>query len=526
MRLTCGRLLLLLFVTLVFILPVQGQSLSETSPGWEGQKERELTFFGYFITRSERTNVFPSNDLMGGQTVGRLFGTNSTTTLSEGRASFVEQRLIPFFIYQPRVLNGRALLRAAFELDWTWGDQAYLAAGNFGGAISGSGVNLQTRNLEIELRLTSSWYLNIGLMRLYDTPRDLYRTMFSTLSLTGGRLAFWGTDATGATLNGVFGPTRYKLGVYTLYENRVQEDDDVSLLELAIDRHLLGTLHVGGSVRYLRDRANGRGGFGLGQGLNSNLNAYNGVYRFPFGATPYRAGIYWIGLESSANPELRSGRFGFSGFAVANLGEVQTQVGEDEALYEDTVAIRSIALNGRVGFRHGITPQDRITLEGIYTPGNTDGIEDGRFTSVLTGNYWGAPAAVYTSHELYLLMPHLYVVNRFTGAVADISNLGYGLSAAIATASKDLIPNRLRCKVGLGAGLSNVIPEGGGRFIGYEVNGMVEYQLRAFLQVGLHAARLDLGDFYDSALVNGDLAEGARPADPWTVFVALTWLMF
>ena len=90
-----------------------------------------------------------------------------------------------------------ARLRASFELNWTWGDTSYSVGGNFGGALSGRSVNLETQNVEVEIDLPHRWHVNIGLQRLWDNIRDPYRTFFSTVSLTGERLAFWGTDAVG-----------------------------------------------------------------------------------------------------------------------------------------------------------------------------------------------------------------------------------------------------------------------------------------------------------------------------------------
>ena len=85
--------------------------------------------------RGEVTNVAPENDLLQGRRVGRLFGPN--TTRPGGTSWFVEQRLIPFFVFEPKILDRMARLRASFELNWTWGDATYSVGGNFGGALNG-----------------------------------------------------------------------------------------------------------------------------------------------------------------------------------------------------------------------------------------------------------------------------------------------------------------------------------------------------------------------------------------------------
>lgn len=482
----------------------------------------QLRFLAFFLSRAEMSNIAPENDLLQGQTIGRLFGPNSTKSWDK-LSVYAEQRLIPFVIFEPRILNQKARLRAAFDLKWTWGDLNYGVGGNFGGAINAHQVNIQTTNLEVEINLPwPTWYVNVGLQRLYDNPRDLYRTLFGPLSLTGERLAFWGADAVGVSVIGTGLGNMYKFGVYDLYENTIGNDDNVILTEALIDRWLGRTLHVGGSVRWLRDTSSGAGGISvLSQGPGSKLADYNGAFRFPLGGQAYSADVVWVGLDASYNPELAAGRFGASAFVVGNFGAVRT--GADKASLNDTITIAGLTASARAGYRYGVTRNDAIVGEVLFTSGDTDGIADKQYNGVITGNTWGSPGAAFTSHGAYLLLPHLTVVNRFYAAVSDISNMGFGLTAGTLNASYDLIRNNLTLKVGGAVGYSNVAPMNGGHFIGVEANGSVVWRLGVFLSLELHAAYLKLGDFYDSAVV---VKDGVRPRDPWTSFVALRWLMF
>ncbi|HEX9104107.1 MAG TPA: hypothetical protein VF997_17970, partial [Polyangia bacterium] len=100
-------------------------SLARTTPEQlRNGDDSQLRFLAYFITRGEVTNVSPTNDLLQGRVVGRLFGPNTTTT-SQGTSWLVEQRLIPFIVFEPKILDKMARLRASFELNWTWGDTSY-----------------------------------------------------------------------------------------------------------------------------------------------------------------------------------------------------------------------------------------------------------------------------------------------------------------------------------------------------------------------------------------------------------------
>jgi hypothetical protein len=499
-------------------------SLGRTTPEQvENGEESQFKFLAYFFTRAELTNIAPTNDLLQGRVVGRLFGTNTTNT-AQGKSWLVEQRLIPFFIFEPKILDHLARLRASFEINWTWGDASYGVGANFGGGFSGRQINLETQNVEVEFSLGPRWQLDIGLQRLWDNVRNPYLTFFSTVERTGERLAFWGSDAVGVTLYGRQWGQLFKLGAYDLYHNKIQEDDHVLLFEALTDRDVRDGWHVGGSVRYLRDTSSGAGGVSvLGQGPDSPLADYNGVFRFPLMGAQYHANLAWLGLDTSYNPEFTAGRFGGSAFAVANLGQVSVR--EADGHFGRAAEVLGVALDGRAGFRYGKTRNDTITGEILYTSGDPNGIADGRYSGVITGNTWGTPGAPFVSSGAYLLLPHADVVNRFYAAAFDLSNQGYGLTAALVKASYDPVPDKLTLALGAAVGSANVAPPSGGHFMGTEVNASVVWRIRVFLAAEVHAAYLHLGNFYDSPREQPGMT-GGRPADPWTAFVDLKWLMF
>ena len=86
------------------------------------------------------------------------------------------------------------------------------------------------------------------------------------------------------------------------------------------------------------------------------------------------------------------------------------------------------------------------------------------------------------------------------------------------------MPNKLKAKVGAGVGYASKTIDGMGSQIGTELNFNLRWTMRVFMDLELHAAYLWLGDFYDSPVVNGNLAE--RPLDPWTVFATFKWISF
>jgi len=521
------RLLILLGLLLGFgLAEVRAQSPSfyqELDERLPQKSNKEFQFLAFFYNHAVTTNVYPQNDFLRGQVIGRLYGANTTSSSDSLQAGYFEQRILPFFLYSPKLFNGKATLRAAFEIDWTWGDVAYGSGGNAGSAPSGDHVNLQTQNIELELIPKKGWAINLGLQRMYDTPFNPYRTWFETLLNTSYRMNYWGTDGVGISVRKDADYHMMKAGFYKLYENNIQENDDVTMADFHYRRAIGLRWHWGGSLAHVRDRANGEGGPSiLSQGLNSQLVDYNGAYRFRFqNADPYRADVFWIGSYFSYNESQVLDRFFATGYANYNIGRTQLNQNDDWVAGPN---IRGLGANLRFGYRYGQTTYDALWADAIYTTGDENGINDGVYTGVLTGNTWATPGGIYVSHGGYLLFPHANVVNRYVAAVTDISNMGYGVTGLSVNAGRGLIPHKLTGKVGLVSALANATPTGGGRQMGLEANANLIYHLGVLMSIELHGAYLWLGDFYDSSLVNGALTE--RPPNPYTAFLSFRWLMF
>ncbi len=494
---------------------------------------REFQFLAFYYTQAVASSVYSANPFTG-EVIGRLFGDNQSKT-TPGTSMYVEQRIIPFFIYQPKLFDGRAILRAAFEIDWTWGDESYLVGGNRGGAFNGGRVNIQTQNIELELLPGDNWAINIGLQRLFDTQYNPYRTLANTMLQTGYRLAFWGSQATGITVRKDEDYWRLKTGYYILYAREPEQRNGVSLFEANTELDLTPEWRQGFSAWYLMDRANGQAGIPtINEGLNSPLNEWNGTFRFRFPfANPadlnnrYEADIFWLGTYGSYNPEYQNGRLGASMFAIANLGTANMY---EQGAWKKGADIFGFALNGRMGYRYGQTTDDVAQLDVLYSSGDANGINDKQYSGVITGNSWGFPGSIFVGHGAYLVFPHGNVINRFIGAVSDLSNLGYGITGGILNVSNDIIPHKLSVRLGAAGAFSNVTPPRGtatlpiDNVIGAEANARVVYQLGVFMSLEFHAAYMWLGDYYNSPRVNGNVTQ--KPANPWTTFMAFRWLMF
>lgn len=489
-------------------------------------KPKEWTFIGYSFTRTTVSNVTPTNDVLQGQVIGRLYGSNSTNTTD--RASFyTEQRFVPFIVYKPDILDGYATFRTLMKIDYTFGDQSYGIGNNRGGGLSGGQINLQTLMANVEIRPPDSkWNAVVGLQRMFDNPMDPNTNTLELAQTTGYKLSFWGTQAVGAAVFADLTPTlKSRFGAYQLWENQISLDDDVYLVMADLKNRATKNWEVGYSLWYLRDAGRNAGGISiLGQGLTSALAEYNGAVRLDLRQTGaatqnYKANLFWAGMNFAYNRDFIDGPWMADGYGILNVGTIDS-VGVTTGRAGEVL---SGAVNAGLHYKYGMTNKDKVWVEGLFTSGDTDGIKDGKVNSILTGNVWGSPVGIYGTHRAFLLFPDPQVVNRYYSAVHDISNMGFGTSAVFVNAQKDFIPNRFSGKVGFAGAISNVAPPKGGNFIGSEINAELKYNLKVFLTLGVSGAYMMNGDFYDSPRVR---SSPGKPDNPWVLFTSLSWLMF
>lgn len=508
--------LLILALAIPLIAFAQDTRLEEKPP-------REFQFIGYSFTRMTSGNVSPTNDVLQGQVIGRLFGQNSTFTIPQTTWYF-EQRFVPMFIYKPQILDDYATFRALFKIDYTWGDQAYGVGNNRGGAINGGQINLQTLMANVEIRPEdANWNVVIGMQRIFDNVRDPNINTLTTAQTSAYKLSYWGTQGVG--ISSYIDPspsTKLRLGMFQLWENEISKDDDVILWMTDFLWHPSPLIEAGIDAWYVYDKGKGGGGISiLGQGLNSALADYNGATRvkFPGVNQKYEGHIGWLGGHFAWNRDFLASRWWIDGFFMSNFGILDT-VGSSNGKISD---IFGFSANASVQYKYGMTANDKVSFEALYTSGDANGVADGTLSSVITGNVYGSPVGIYSNHRAFLLFPDPQVVNRYYSAVHDISNMGLGVTAGFLNFYKDFIPNKLYGKVGFAAALSNNSLKGGGNFMGSEINFEMKYNLKVFLTLGVHGAYMMTGDFYDSPL---STYTGEKPKDPWTFFTTLSWLMF
>ena len=508
--------------------------------GWQEEKNREedaepreLVLINYFFTRLSLTNQVGDPSGLKGVSLGPIGGlAGSAVRVDDLTAYYVEQRWIPVIEYSPWFVDGLATFRAQFEVDFLWGRAANSVQPNEGGGFNADMVNLQTKNVNVAFypfRDPTRLTLLIGLQSVYDTYLDPTRTPLNDIIRTGYKLTFLGSDAAGLSVFSSY-KGHAKLSLLPLGsaqpDKALQNDPRLKYIWLVTGDYVYpvqpGT-NVGVSAWMLRDDTKGDAfayeGLVKSGPASTGLGSFTGTGRFnierPSGT------VFWAGAHFNHNIDLRTGPFGASGFLMYNGGSYQS--GNPETTLNPEVSISGLSANLELIYNWGRTVNDVVTLEALYTTGDED-LTDGKYKSAFTMNMYGLPGAVWFNHKTLILFPFTSTANNYTGAVADISNQGYGVRAAIATGAMDLIPNKLNLKLGAAMATSDVTPPRWneevprGRFIGTEVNAELRYTIRYLMTVGLHTGYMFKGDFYDGAT--------QVTTNPFAAFTTFTWYAF
>ncbi len=501
----------------------------------EDAKPRELTLINYFFTRLSLTNAVGDPAGLRGVALGPIGSlTGSVVGVEPGRtAYFVEQRWIPVIEYSPFFVDGLASFRAQFEVDFLWGRSANALGQNEGGGFNADQVNIQTKNVNVALyptRAPSQLTLLIGTQPVYDSYFDPTRTPLSDLTRTGYKLAFLGSDATGLSVFSSYFKGHARLSLMPLgsaqSDRATRNDPRLKYIWLTMADYaypVRPNTTVGVSAWYLNDATKGdayafEGLVKSGPG-STGLPSFVGTARFDMNRA--HGEVFWLGAHFNHNIDFRVGRFGASGFVMYNGGRYTSEDPDNSVL--DVLDISGLSANLELMYQWGRGPADVVTLEGMFTTGDSN-VGDERYTGAFTLNQYGLPGAVWFNHKMLILFPFTSTVNNYTGAVTDISNQGYGLRAGIASAAWDIIPNKLNLKLATGLANAGATPQRWsgdvrrGRFIGAEVNAELRYHLKYLMTVGLHGGYLFRGSFYDGSTT--------VRSDPFAAFTTFTWYAF
>jgi hypothetical protein len=531
---------------LVLLAPLTASAQNTPTPGtlydhWAEAHGREregpppqFQWINYFIARGTVTNQIGDPTGLRGVSLGPIGSLAGSSVRAGSDVNyFFEQRWIPVFSFAPHFVDGLAAFRAQFEVDFVWGRAANTLQGNEGGGFNADQVNLQTKNVNVSIYPTrdpARLDIVIGTQSVYDAIHDPTTTPLDTLVNTGYKLSFLGSDATGIVAYArPFENSRAKLAFLPLQSAQPDKatDDDPRLKYLYLvtadwQQTLAPATHVGLSLWRLADDTEGDAFAYEGlvrSGPASALGSFTGVGSL---SIERPAGSVWyLGSFFDHNLDFRMGRFGGSGFVMANIGHYESD--RADTMLNPEIDIFGVAANLELRYKWGARAGDAVTLQGMFTTGDSE-LGDDQYSGVFTLNQYGLPGAVWFTHKTILLFPFVSTVNNYTGAITDISNQGFGLISAIATGAWDVIPNKLNVKLGAAYARTAVDPAplagetARGRGVGFEVNTEIRWTVRYLMTVGLHAGLLVKGDFYDD--------HPTVKKSPWAAFTTFTWYAF
>ena len=487
-----------------------------------------LEFVGVLDLKPTVSDLTTGSAYANGQLVGTLGGTNSTAVQDPADVPgfAVEQRVGTFFKYTPKLLDGRATLGAAFEVDFAWGDSSYGTGGNTGGGFGADQVNLQTRRLYGKFRLWgkpgtvgashSRADLVAGLQFVGDGVYDPETARLDDLERSGGHLLFFGTEAAGLTLYGVQSDVlRYRAGAYTLYEDVLSDPDDVTLWMGDVEWRPAFAVRLGVHGWYLRDRAGGTAGPINASGPASALSELQGGPRLDLrtdtsatsteAAPSTSAALVWLGGDASYNAGLDQGRFGATGSLFLNSGRLYV-IGKPD------VPVLGVLFDGEARARWAPGAGSVVRLEALYASGDAAGDEGHKtgapYGGIVTGNSYGVAAASWTTHGCLLLFPDPTAINRQVAVVYDPSNGGAGVVGGSASVGYDVLPNKLT--VTAGAGYAQPTVGGGAGMHGTEANVHVSGHPFPLATLSV-AGAVVVGSGFDR--------------DPWVVTSSFQWIV-
>ncbi|MGC3999899.1 MAG: hypothetical protein QM767_21645 [Anaeromyxobacter sp.] len=537
--------LLLLAALALGAAPARGQT--PTMPGlyyptWYDRHAREkdaepqqFRLINYFFTRVSYTNTIGDPSGLKGVSLGPIGMPAGSMVYAglTGPAAYVEQRWIPVVEYSPNFMDGRASFRAQVEVDYVWGRAANTVQPNEGGGLNADQVNIQTKNVNVAFypwKDPDALTILVGTQAIYDNVLDPTRASLDEITRSGYKLAYAGSDATGVEAFTQRGG-RSRLAWYPLdgaQPDKASENDPriaftwIAMLDHA--RELAPGTWLGASLWYLRDDTKGDAfayeGLVRAGPSSGGLSAFTGTQ--PFQIERPTGQVVWAGLNGQHNIDFRTGRFAASGFFMFNAGQYESH--KAGTALNEKVDVQGFGADLEGLWNYGRSVNDVVTLEALASNGDDDPT-DGKYTGPFTLNYYGLPGAVFFNHRMLLLMPFTNTVGNYSGAVTDLSNQGYGLVAALGSASRDLIPNKLNLKLGAGYARTwaKPLPWAGatvsrGQTMGTEVNAELKYTYRYLMTFGLHGGYLVKGDWFDG---NDRVTE-----DPWAVYTTFTWYAF
>lgn len=407
----------------------------------------------------------------------------------------------------------------ATELDFHFGDGAYVTNRSMGGGLAADTTNLENKQV----------YMNFDIP---NTPLTFRGGITGVIDSYGG--TFHNTDTAGLRLLADMGDTRINLDWFRWWNtNNNSIIDDVDNYQLTVSQKIPGISGLlGGSFYYLKDGTGdpkgnkGIGGAGVlnkGAGITGGGNVGattpgNGnsvgylTYNQATGnaaliSSPYHLDSYYLGVFGNA----MLGPVKLEGWGLYNFGTVDffNAAGDDTG--DADISAFMIDLMGTIKIQN-----ISLSLEGLYVTGHEDQTND-KFGFV-TANQYQLAGAFYYRHGMMVLLPDGDDIDNSSALAYDVANIWENQYLGILFLGANVsmpLPSNLSAKVGVGNLMSAEKRKvNGNTQMGTELNGSLTYTVTQGTTITLNAAYCWTGEFYD--VTAADIAAfnpkvGAKP---------------
>ncbi|GFO69328.1 membrane protein [Geomonas limicola] len=373
-----------------------------------------------------------------------------------------------YFVQRARLgytakVSDQVKLNTKFELDYTfWGNSSYSTGRNQGGAIGADSVQMETKNVFLELNYPAL-SAKIGMMPYNDS----FKGILFDADMAG--LLFSKDYANASVAAGFF---RFGDNGATLGKNAYD------MISLDAKYNVNKEFKVGGAYYYIGDHRTNPDQVTVAANATPIGYTSNGTKIFDpadvtITAVPNNdAKIHNLGL----NFEGVVGPVTLTGFALKQFGDLSK-----------TVDAKGYALNlgGKMALLGGTLRSEFLYVSGgkdaFYNPGGAGGTEGGGFYDA----------------EMIMLNRDKNAKTIDTAIVYDANNVNQGVimgSVGYDHACTDKITSSINA--GFAAVANNVNKRGTSDYLGTEVNVESNYKLNANTTIGVRAGYLFLGDYF------------------------------
>ncbi len=389
------------------------------------------------------------------------------------------------------------------EVDMQWGGKQYGGGTrNNGGGIGADVVNLETKNLYIDVKIpgtTSAVRLGQqGVADHYD-------------------YSFFAADMSGLKYNTSFGGTKLTAGWFKLDEADFKKSDDVTLWVLQAGFKPSENLKLGADYYYYQNQGNNTGYATYFGTADIKQISGNAGPNDNWSATRSETDLHYLG----GHGEYRLDNLVLSGWVNLNVGTV------------DNLTINGTATDIDVqGFAARLKAKTdlggvKLAASGTYFSGDDD-LSDGDADFIV--NPLATESFAFATDGFMIMTPDVNwnSVGQYGFAMVDSAWAGYGLISANVTAS--FMPTHttyIKGGVGYFASLEDTVKDDrtdrNGTTLGTEVFLRAGIKVAENLDVSINGAYASLGDFYDN---NGG-GKSANVAttdidDPYEAYVQVT----